>query len=618
MIFGGDNQNKEASWKHKYYDSLEQLELKEKQWSVLETALRNGMSTLSIAVEGVDKNLDQQLEVLRHANRRGVDGNKIVSLVRPITDTIERLEKKRKSGQQITPASVLGTLLDKLDLPRGTARQAKALRKLIDSYDNTDPKPVLNAFSTLLAESFVLASGNDIEEDSPPGILGRMFGVSSDAPKESDQPKHNETFSTEDLDSQLEHSKELFTLLLNKLLLSDKHQEEISGLQQHLKRVSTGQELRRLAKELALIINEIPLQNTGIEHASEAYSEFTINEILLQLLERLHFPPDFQQEVESLQQQLEEDVPEDSWPQILSRLAGMVASLRENMHREKKEIEEFLSELTTRLKELDDHIQGMESDRFDSYKNGQELNQTMENHVRGIETGVREAVDLGQLKLLVQKRLDDIGNHMEKFRELEEDRNKMSENRISALNDRLHIMEKESSELKVKIVKERKQALIDSLTEIANRMAYDERIEQEHIRWKRYKAPLSLVVIDIDFFKKVNDTYGHMAGDKVLQTLAKLIQKNIRETDLLTRYGGEEFVIIMPDTEIQAAMSVAEKLRTETERCAFHYRDTNVDITISCGASEFKGNDNPEIVFGRADKALYRAKAEGRNRCISS
>ena len=93
MLFGGDKNSKDATWKRKYYDSLEQLEVKEKQWSSLETALRHAMSNLSIAVEGVDKDLDQQLDVLRHAIRHGADGNKIISLVRPITDTIERLER---------------------------------------------------------------------------------------------------------------------------------------------------------------------------------------------------------------------------------------------------------------------------------------------------------------------------------------------------------------------------------------------------------------------------------------------------------------------------------------------------------------------------------------------
>ena len=265
-----------------------------------------------------------------------------------------------------------------------------------------------------------------------------------------------------------------------------------------------------MAKELALLINEIIPQQTSKESAPDNYSEFSINEILLQLLERLDLSADLQQDVEGLQLQLEKDVPEDEWPQILSRFASLISLLRDRANREKREIEEFLAQLTTRLTELDDHIQSMESDRVDSYKSGRELNTTVESHVHIMETGVREAVDLDQLKSLVQQRLDNIGQHMDKFREFEEKRNEVSEHRIKELNSRLKNMEKESSDLKIKVVQERTQALIDSLTGIANRMSYDERIEQEYARWKSYQAPLSMVVIEIDYFKKINDNYGHM------------------------------------------------------------------------------------------------------------
>ena len=621
MLFGGDKNSKDATWKRKYYDSLEQLEVKEKQWSSLETALRHAMSNLSIAVEGVDKDLDQQLDVLRHAIRHGADGNKIVNLVRPITNTIERLEGQRKDGHRVTPASVLETLLDKLDLPKGTARQTRALKKLIDQYDNTsNPKQILDVFSTLLSESFALLANNkksdNGKENGSPGILGRMFGKSSDGPAVPIESEYKDVTGTDDAALQLATGKETISILLDKILLPTAQKEEQKQFQQKLKSASSEKELSRLAKELALLINELLPQQSNKISASNDYSELTINEILLQLLERLDLSADLQQDMENLQLQLEGDVPEDEWPQILSRFASLIALLRDRANREKKEIEEFLAQLTMRLADLDDHIQSMESDRVDSYKNGRELDTTVKSNVRRIEVDVREAVDVDQLKLLVQQRLDHIGQHMNKFREFEEKRNEVSEYRIKELNLRLQSMEKESNDLKIKVVKERKQALIDSLTGVANRMSYDERIEQEYVHWKRYQSPLSLIVIDIDYFKKINDNYGHMAGDKVLQTLAKLVQKNIRETDLLTRYGGEEFAIIMPDTDQKAAIGVAEKLRIETENCAFHYRDTGVNITISCGVTEFKGQDNPEIVFERADAALYKAKGAGRNRCI--
>jgi len=138
------------------------------------------------------------------------------------------------------------------------------------------------------------------------------------------------------------------------------------------------------------------------------------------------------------------------------------------------------------------------------------------------------------------------------------------------------------------------------------------------MRWKRYQSSLSMMVIDIDRFKNINDTYGHMAGDKVLHTVAQHLQKNIRETDFLARYGGEEFVIIMPDTPVHDGLGVAEKLRDEIENCGFHYRDEAVNVTISCGVAEFCNDQTPSQVFEKADGAMYRAKESGRNRCLSA
>ena len=124
------------------------------------------------------------------------------------------------------------------------------------------------------------------------------------------------------------------------------------------------------------------------------------------------------------------------------------------------------------------------------------------------------------------------------------------------------------------------------------------------------------MVWDIDFFKQVNDTYGHQAGDKVLKVVASLLNKNLRETDFISRFGGEEFVSLMPETTLGGGYKVAEKIRESVEKLEFHYRGNNVKVTISCGISLFMENDTAERAFSRADKALYQAKEQGRNRCV--
>lgn len=125
---------------------------------------------------------------------------------------------------------------------------------------------------------------------------------------------------------------------------------------------------------------------------------------------------------------------------------------------------------------------------------------------------------------------------------------------------------------------------------------------------------LCLAVADIDFFKNINDSYGHLAGDKVLKIIARELVSRLREKDFIGRYGGEEFVIIMPDTRPADAEHVLNKLRLAIAAIPFHFEERQIQITISFGVVEALREDSPETIFDRADKALYKAKENGRNR----
>ena len=176
-------------------------------------------------------------------------------------------------------------------------------------------------------------------------------------------------------------------------------------------------------------------------------------------------------------------------------------------------------------------------------------------------------------------------------------------------------MESESCELKSKLKIANTQALRDTLTGLPNRNAYNERLETELARWKRYHSPLSLIIWDIDHFKSINDNYGHKAGDKVLLLIAKQLSDHSRATDFISRFGGEEFTMLLPNTDSQSALKVANQLRQAIEKTGFNASGASVAITISCGITEFMPDDTDESAFERADQALYQAKEQGRNRC---
>ncbi len=156
------------------------------------------------------------------------------------------------------------------------------------------------------------------------------------------------------------------------------------------------------------------------------------------------------------------------------------------------------------------------------------------------------------------------------------------------------------------------RAYTDKLTKIPNRAYFEEEFRKEIARYKREKTPLSFIIFDIDKFKDFNDNYGHQMGDDILRDLAKIVKKTTRQTDTLARWGGEEFVEILPNTALLNAKKVAEHLRETIEEYSFQ---DDLKVTCSFGVAEFNDiDDTQQSVMKRADDALYRAKASGRNR----
>lgn len=153
-------------------------------------------------------------------------------------------------------------------------------------------------------------------------------------------------------------------------------------------------------------------------------------------------------------------------------------------------------------------------------------------------------------------------------------------------------------------------ATTDALTGLCNRHRFNELLQQEVARARRYHAPLSLIMFDLDYFKNINDTYGHAVGDQVLQAVADVIRENVRTTDWVGRWGGEEFMVLCPEATEKDAVLTAEKLRRLVESHTF---ETVKTITVSCGVTRFKAHDSVDAFVSRADDGLYRAKGKGRN-----
>lgn len=237
--------------------------------------------------------------------------------------------------------------------------------------------------------------------------------------------------------------------------------------------------------------------------------------------------------------------------------------------------------------------------------------------MKQMQQDLSNGTDIDTLKTVLGANLDRIKHELKEFVEHDHQRYENAEQRNQDLQQRLSLMEQESAELRQQIDDNRKKLMFDALTKVRNRLAYDELIEQEFARFARYKEVFSYALFDIDHFKRINDNYGHHAGDNALRLVAAMMNKHIRKTDFLCRIGGEEFAMILPKTTRDQATPVIEQIRAAVGEAVFHYQGQQVTISLSAGLTESSAKDDSTSLYQRADKALYAAKNTGRDRTVA-
>jgi diguanylate cyclase len=188
---------------------------------------------------------------------------------------------------------------------------------------------------------------------------------------------------------------------------------------------------------------------------------------------------------------------------------------------------------------------------------------------------------------------------------------------IVSLKGRLDESRREIEQLRQEVIKAREESLADALTGLTNRRGFDMAMASCLAEAAPSESGPSLFIADIDFFKRVNDAYGHLFGDKVLRAVAQILKDNVKGKDTAARYGGEEFIVLLPDTSIEGACHLAEKIRAMVERCRVKRASDHepvASITVSLGVAGFQAGESMVNLVARADAALYAAKHQGRNR----
>lgn len=332
-------------------------------------------------------------------------------------------------------------------------------------------------------------------------------------------------------------------------------------------------------------------------------------------MEKLSWPGQIGQDVALLCERLEPEAGATVWVTVLEDLTRLISSSLIDVQSEITATEGFLEDLTGRLREIDQHVRESADQRQESLS-GDGLDRSVTNEVGGIARSMRSSSPIKEMRAEVIQHLDNIQQHVRFHLDQERERHLRAENIEKQLRSRLRDIENETSELRTRILDAHHQAITDPVTGLPNRLAYEERLSQEYSRWKRFANPLTLLVWDVDDFKQINDRFGHHSGDKALRVIGHIIKRRLRETDFVARFGGEEFVMLLAGASLGEAIQLANETREGVRESGFRSGDKRVEVTISCGGSEFVEGDTPATVFERADRALYQAKSKGKNRCV--
>ena len=300
---------------------------------------------------------------------------------------------------------------------------------------------------------------------------------------------------------------------------------------------------------------------------------------------------------------------EDLFSRLRHYLAGVTT--------DREKIARFVQDIVKKILDIEAGLDGSFQHAGEVVKSGREFNAFLKTELGQMKNSLDVAKNLEELKAQVSGRLTAIEDALKTKREKDKALQKGGEKSREAFQSDFQKLKQELEQATRRSKELESRLNRDPLTNAFNRRAYDQKINDEMERFLRYNTVFSLLMLDADHFKAINDNYGHAVGDKCLQEIIKRTGPLLRKNDMLARYGGEEFVIVMPETSGKGAEQVAEKIRQTIEKIEFIYRQETVRVTVSIGVSQVKQEDRShKELFDRVDTAVYQAKEEGRNRVV--
>jgi len=336
---------------------------------------------------------------------------------------------------------------------------------------------------------------------------------------------------------------------------------------------------------------------------------------LQRLINELDFAGGFGSNLQKIRQRLLQGVESHELVDIcLQIINNIIEGAREERLASKTFLHAIVEELNNIAYKFDNSL--VDSNKINNKQIS--LLENLKERIDILDLDISTCENLEETKLHVQQGLEIISSSIQQQEQLLQEKIRL-EQQIKAVQSQLEQLKKETLLHTQRLEAQQHKLYLDSLTQVYNRTALDERFKLEFKRWKRYQTNTTIAIIDIDHFKNINDTFGHIAGDKALKIVARALQKSIKSKDFIARFGGEEFVVLLADLEPNEIKAILDKLRKTIKSIPFRFKGEQISITISIGATQFLPEDNESVEpFERADKALYQAKSSGRDKVIIS
>jgi len=579
--------DKSANWREKYLDALDQQEQIEKSLGAQQEMLRRALVRVSFAADGQDDALDEVLNQLRERMRGNITGDTSFLLAR-LDEVALNFEKNREQNAQDVRQFLAEIIrpLQELDLTRGVKKEiSEYLSQLPERSKKVRLYPaLLQQLSNIQQQAL-----KDIEQPKT-GLLQKILGSKNTVREDEQHPPTAMQNKSEigSLDKPLNYDERNSTHHIERELSSNNSSAKISSGAAH----GSKQDIS--------------------EHLPQTFID-QITQVINQFLNGLEKEVPIAKKTNVIRERLNAAISADTFIKTLEALRDLVmeAYLSAN-----QAFATYLKNVNQELADIYSLVDGATKSETQRRNATSSLQDSMRKGMESLESSAESATDLAQLKNSVQSQIGNIRQALDHFQQAEHEQSQLA-SQLEILAGKIKIMEDDAEKNRTVLEKQRFKALHDPLTELPNREYYNERVAYEYHRWERYGRSLTLAVFDIDHFKKINDSHGHQAGDRVLRVIGRSVAKRLREVDFFCRFGGEEFVAVMPETSLADALPVLDTIRSAIANASFNYKDQPISISLSIGVTEFKKGDDVETAFARADEALYAAKFSGRN-CVRS